>query len=196
MKKIFLATGNKKKIEEIKAIFSKLDVELLSILDGIEIPDVVEDCETFEGNSAKKALEIAKHLNMIAIADDSGLCVEVLKGAPGVYSARFSGMNATDASNNEKLLSDMENLEDRRAKFVSVITLAKPDGRVYSYRGELPGEVLKEKRGEGGFGYDPLFFVKEYNKSLAQLGEVKNIISHRALALKNLEKELDKILKD
>lgn len=194
MTKIFLATGNKKKIEEIKAIFSGLEVELISILDGIEIPEVIEDRDSFEGNSAKKALEIAKHLNMIAIADDSGLCVEILKGAPGVYSARFSGESATDESNNEKLLVEMETLEDRRAKFVSVITLAKPDGKTYSYRGELPGEILLEGRGDGGFGYDPLFYIKEYDKSLAQMGAEKNSISHRAIALKKLQADLKNIL--
>ncbi|MGL5124659.1 MAG: XTP/dITP diphosphatase [Fusobacteriaceae bacterium] len=194
MQKIFLATGNKKKIEEIKAIFLGLDVELISILDGIKIPEVVEDKETFEGNSAKKALEIAKYLNMVTIADDSGLCVEALKGAPGVYSARFSGENATDIGNNEKLLAEMENSENRKAYFVSVITLAKPHGEIYQYRGELMGEILTESRGHGGFGYDPLFYIHEYDTSLAQMGTEKNVISHRAIALKKLKADLEKIL--
>lgn len=107
--KIFLATGNKHKIDEIKAIFSNVeDVEILSIKDGIEIPEVIEDGETFEENSAKKAVEIAKYTGMITIADDSGLCVEALNGAPGVYSARYSGENATDESNNQKLMEVMK----------------------------------------------------------------------------------------
>ena len=108
MKKVLLATGNKKKIKEIAAIFEGFDVELLSINDGIEIPEVVENGDTFEANSAKKALEIADYLGMPAIADDSGLCVDALKGAPGIYSARYSGEDATDAKNNEKLIKELD----------------------------------------------------------------------------------------
>lgn len=194
--KIFLATGNKHKIDEIKAIFKDIkDIEILSIKDGVEIPDVVEDGKTFEENSAKKALEIAKFTNMITIADDSGLCVEALGGAPGVYSARYSP-EGTDKANNAKLMEDMKDKENRKCKFVSVVTLGKPDGRVYSFRGEVEGELLTAPRGEYGFGYDPYFYVAEYGKSLAEMPEIKNKISHRANALKKLEKELDKILKD
>lgn len=194
--KIFLATGNKHKIDEIKAIFKDIkDIEILSIKDGVEIPDVVEDGKTFEENSAKKALEIAKFTNMITIADDSGLCVEALDGAPGVYSARYSP-EGTDKANNAKLMEDMKDKENRKCKFVSVVTLGKPDGRVYSFRGEVEGELLTAPRGEYGFGYDPYFYVAEYGKSLAEMPEIKNKISHRANALKKLEKELDKILKD
>lgn len=193
--KIFLATGNKHKIDEIKAIFSNIEnVEILSIKDGIEIPEVVEDGETFEANSAKKALEIAKFTGMITIADDSGLCVDALNGAPGVYSARYSGENATDESNNAKLMEVMKNETNRKCHFVSVITLGKPDGRVYSFRGEIEGELLYEPKGKDGFGYDPYFYVAEYKKSLAEMPEIKNKISHRANALKKLEKELAKIL--
>lgn len=193
--KIFLATGNKHKIDEIKAIFSNIEnVEILSIKDGIEIPEVVEDGETFEANSAKKALEIAKFTGMITIADDSGLCVDALNGAPGVYSARYSGENATDESNNAKLMEVMKNETNRKCHFVSVITLGKPDGRIYSFRGEIEGELLYEPKGKDGFGYDPYFYVEEYKKSLAEMPEIKNKISHRANALKKLEKELAKIL--
>lgn len=195
--KIFLATGNKHKIEEIKAIFSNVkDVEILSIKDGIEIPEVIEDGDTFEENSAKKALEIAKFTGMITIADDSGLCVDALNGAPGVYSARFSGENATDASNNAKLMEVMKDETNRKCHFVSVITLGKPDGRSYSFRGEIEGELLNEPRGKDGFGYDPYFYVAEYGKTLAEMPDIKNKISHRANALKKLEKELDKVLAD
>ena len=195
--KIFLATGNKHKIDEIKAIFSNVkDVEILSIKDGIEIPEVVEDGDTFEANSAKKALEIAKYTGMITIADDSGLCVEALNGAPGVYSARYSGENATDESNNAKLMEVMKDEKNRKCHFVSVVTLGKPDGRSYSFRGEVEGELLNEARGKEGFGYDPYFYVAEYGKTLAEMPEIKNKMSHRANALKKLEKELDKILVD
>lgn len=195
--KIFLATGNKHKIEEITAIFKNVkNIEILSIKDGIEIPEVVEDGDTFEANSAKKALEIAKYTGMITIADDSGLCVDALDGAPGVYSARYSGENATDDSNNKKLIKELQGKENRKAHFVSVVTLGKPDGRSYSFRGEVPGEIIDEPRGDKGFGYDPYFFVAEYGKTLAEMPDVKNIISHRANALKKLEAELESILKD
>lgn len=195
--KIFLATGNKHKIEEITAIFKNVkNIEILSIKDGIDIPEVVEDGDTFEANSAKKALEIAKYTGMITIADDSGLCVDALGGAPGVYSARYSGEHATDDSNNKKLIKELQGKENRKAHFVSVVTLGKPDGRSYSFRGEVSGEIIDEPRGDKGFGYDPHFFVAEYGKTLAEMPDVKNLISHRANALKKLEAELETILKD
>ena len=195
--KIFLATGNKHKIDEIKAIFKNVkDIEILSIKDGIEIPEVVEDGDTFEANSAKKALEIAKFTGMITIADDSGLCVDALNEEPGVYSARYSGEGATDASNNAKLIKNLQGIKNRKAHFVSVITLGKPDGRAYSFRGEVDGEIIDIPRGDTGFGYDPHFYVAEYGKTLAEMPEMKNVISHRANALKKLEVELEEILKD
>ena len=195
--KIFLATGNKHKIDEIKAIFKNVkDIEILSIKDGIEIPEVVEDGNTFEANSAKKALEIAKFTGMITIADDSGLCVDALNEEPGVYSARYSGEGATDASNNAKLIKNLQGIKNRKAHFVSVITLGKPDGRAYSFRGEVEGEIIDIPRGDTGFGYDPHFYVAEYGKTLAEMPEMKNVISHRANALKKLEVELEEILKD
>ncbi|NME35424.1 MULTISPECIES: XTP/dITP diphosphatase [Fusobacterium] len=193
--KIFLATGNKHKIEEIKKIFSKEDIEILSINDGIEIPEVIEDGKTFEENSKKKALEISKFTNMITIADDSGICVEALGGAPGVYSARYSGENATDESNNKKLIENLKGIENRNAKFVCVITLAKPTGETYSYTGEIHGEIIDEPRGKYGFGYDPYFYVKEYGKTTAEMEDFKNKISHRAKALAKLKENLDDILK-
>ena len=185
--KIFLATGNKHKKDEIKAIFKNVkDIEILSIKDGIEIPEVVEDGDTFEANSAKKALEIAKFTGMITIADDSGLCVDALNEEPGVYSARYSGEGATDASNNAKLIKNLQGIKNRKAHFVSVITLGKPDGRAYSFRGEVEGEIIDIPRGDTGFGYDPHFYVAEYGKTLAEMPEMKNVISHRANALKKL----------
>ena len=192
--KIFLATGNKHKIEEISDIFSDIEnVEILSINDGIEIPEVIEDGTTFEENSKKKAVEIAKFLNMITIADDSGLCVDALNGEPGVYSARYSG-TGDDLKNNEKLIENLKGLENRKAKFVSVITLAKPNGETFSFEGEILGEIVDNPRGNTGFGYDPHFYVEEYQKTLAELPELKNKISHRAKALEKLKKELKNIL--
>ena len=195
--KIFLATGNRHKIDEIKAIFSEIskekNIEILSIKDGIEIPDVVEDGETFEENSQKKATEIAKFLNMIAIADDSGLCVDILNGEPGVYSARYSG-EGTDEANNRKLIKNLQGKANRKARFVSVISIAKPDGKVFSFRGEVEGEIVDEKRGDTGFGYDPHFYIEEYKKTLAEMPEIKNKISHRAKALEKLKENLEYIL--
>lgn len=192
--KIFLATGNKHKIDEIKAIFSEIkNIEILSIKDSIEIPDVIEDGTTFEENSQKKALEIAQFLNMIAIADDSGLCVDALNGDPGVYSARYS-QEGTDKANNEKLIKNLKGIEDRKAKFVSVISLAKPDGKVYSFRGEVEGNIIDEARGNTGFGYDPHFYIEKYGKTLAEMPEIKNQISHRAKALEKLKENLENIL--
>lgn len=184
--KLFLATGNKHKIEEIKAIFHENEVEIFSILDGISIPEVVEDGKTFEENSQKKALEIAKYLNMMTVADDSGLCVDALGGAPGVYSARYSE-EGTDEANNQKLIQNLKGIDNRKARFVSVISFAKPDGEVFSFRGEVEGEIVDDGRGEFGFGYDPYFYVKEYGKTLAEMPEVKNQISHRANALKKFQ---------
>ncbi|MBC2856538.1 MAG: XTP/dITP diphosphatase [Cetobacterium sp.] len=198
--KIFLATGNKKKINEItKNLDGNLDgnkYEILSINDGIEIPEVVEDGDTFEANSQKKALEIAKFTGMVTIADDSGLCVDALNGAPGIYSARYSGEDATDEKNNELLIKNLSGIENRAAKFVCVISLAKPNGEVYSFRGEYEGEIIDTPRGGVGFGYDPYFYVKEYGKTFAEMPEIKVKVSHRARALEKLKLGIENILKN
>ena len=193
--KIFLATGNKHKIKEVEKIFKMDNVEILSINDGIEIPEVEEDGTTFEENSKKKALEIAKFTNMITIADDSGLCVDALNGAPGVYSARYAGEHGNDLDNNKKLVKELQGIENRKARFVAVITLAKPTGETYSFRGEVEGDIIDNPQGTEGFGYDPHFFMKEYGKTLAEIPEIKNKISHRARALEKLKENLDEILK-
>ena len=193
--KIFLATGNKHKIKEIEKIFKMDNVEILSINDEIEIPEVEEDGTTFEENSKKKALEIAKFTNMITIADDSGLCVDALDGAPGVYSARYAGEHGNDLDNNKKLVRELQGIENRKARFVCVITLAKPTGETYSFRGEVEGDIIDVPQGTEGFGYDPHFFMKEYGKTLAEIPEIKNKISHRARALEKLKENLDEILK-
>ncbi|MEG1807019.1 MAG: XTP/dITP diphosphatase [Cetobacterium sp.] len=192
--KIFLATGNKKKIDEMSKILDGSEFEILSIKDGIEIPEVIEDGTTFEENSRKKALEIAKFTNMITISDDSGLCVEALDGAPGVYSARYAGEDSSDAENNEKLIENLQGVNNRKAKFVTVITLGKPNGEFYSFRGEIEGIIIDEARGKDGFGYDPHFYLPEYDKTFAEMPEIKNQISHRARALNALKDGIDKIL--
>ncbi len=193
--KIFLATGNKNKIKEIEKIFKMDNIEILSINDGIEIPEVVEDGDTFEANSQKKAVEIAKFTNMITIADDSGLCVDALDGAPGVYSARYAGEHGNDLDNNMKVVKELQGAENRKARFVCVISIAKPDGEVHSFRGEVEGEFIDNPVGTEGFGYDPHFFMREYGKTLAEIPEIKNKISHRAKALEKLKENIDKILK-
>lgn len=192
--KVFIATGNKKKIDEIKPLLK--DFEVLSIADGINIPEVEENSDTFEGNSQKKALEIAKFLNMVAIADDSGLMVDALEGEPGVYSARYAGENSNDSDNNKKLIQNLKGIGNRKAKFVSVISVAKPNGEVHSFRGEVEGLILDEARGNSGFGYDPYFYYVAYGKTFAELElSEKNAISHRARALSKMKKEIKDILK-
>ena len=192
--KVFIATGNKKKIDEIKPLLK--DFEVLSIADGINIPEVEENSDTFEGNSQKKALEIAKFLNMVAIADDSGLMVDALEGEPGVYSARYAGENANDSDNNKKLIQNLKGIGNRKAKFVSVISVAKPNGEVHSFRGEVEGLILDEARGNSGFGYDPYFYYVAYGKTFAELElSEKNAIRHSARALSRMKKEIKDILK-
>lgn len=191
--KVFLATGNKKKIDEIKPLLK--NYEVLSIADGIEIPEVIEDKDTFEGNSQKKALEIAKFLNMVTVADDSGLMVDALEGEPGVYSARYAGEDATDELNNKKLIEKLKGIGNRKAKFVSVISLAKPNGEVYSFRGEVDGIIIDEPRGKNGFGYDPYFYYVAYGRTFAELDLTeKNGISHRARALSKMKNQISEIL--
>jgi len=151
---------------------------------------VVEDGDTFEANAVKKAREAARAAGCDALADDSGLCVAALDGAPGVYSARYAGEHATDEENNAKLLAALDGVEDRRAKFVSVVALASGDA-VTTARGEVEGVIAHAPSGSGGFGYDPLFFVPELGQTFAEIpAEVKNTLSHRARALAALRDKL------
>ncbi len=188
------ATRNRHKIEEIGAIMGAFGFTLQSQSEaGLEAIDVTEDGDTFEANSLKKAMAIYQACGKTTVADDSGLMVDALDGAPGVYSARFSGEGATDQSNNEKLLHLLGNLplEERSAKFVAVITLILESGEKIVVRGECPGTILFAPKGEGGFGYDPLFCPEGYEESFSELGpEIKNKISHRAKALQALDAEL------
>ena len=192
--KIVAATGNKHKIEEIESITRKFGMNVITKAEaGVGDLEVEETGTTFEENSLIKAEAIMKATGMPAIADDSGLEADALNGAPGVYSARFSGEGATDESNNAKLLKLMENIPDdeRSARFVSVVTLCFPDGTVVAARGECPGMLRRSPRGDGGFGYDPLFVPVGYDKTYAEISaEEKNIISHRAKALGILRMKL------
>ena len=192
--KIVAATGNKHKIEEIESITKKFGMNVITKAEaGVGDLEVEETGTTFEENSLIKAEAIMKATGMPAIADDSGLEADALNGAPGVYSARFSGEGATDELNNAKLLKLMENIPDdeRSARFVSVVTLCFPDGTVVAARGECPGTLRRSPRGDGGFGYDPLFVPVGYDKTYAEISaEEKNIISHRAKALGILRMKL------
>lgn len=194
METIIAASRNKHKIVEIEAITKKYGMNIVARDDaGLPTTEVEEDGETFEENSYKKAYEIMKMCGKTTIADDSGLVVDYLGGAPGVYSARFAGEGASDERNNHKLLDLLEGVpyKERRAKFVSVITMVFPDGETLVARGECPGHIITEEIGENGFGYDPLFVPEGFERTYAQLtAEEKNTISHRAKALAELEKLL------
>jgi len=198
--RIIAATKNKHKIEEIQAITKEFGMDVVSRDDaGVPDVEVVEDGNTFEENSEKKAREIMELCGEITIADDSGLMVDALGGAPGVISARFAGEDGNDEKNNEKLLRLLSTVkeEDRTARFVSVITMVYPDGRKIVARGECEGHMIYQPRGDNGFGYDPLFVPAGYDKTFGELsGEVKNQISHRAAALRNLKTLLQAEKKD
>ncbi len=191
------ATQNRHKIAEIEAITKEFDINIVSRQEaGIPDIEIVEDGTTFEENSYKKAYEIMKLSGMPAIADDSGLAVDALDGAPGVYSARFAGTDGDDRANNRKLLELMRDVpsENRTARFVSVITLIFPDGKTIVCRGECEGHIMFSESGDNGFGYDPLFRPEGYEVSFGQLpAEEKNRISHRAKALVLLREKLKEL---
>lgn len=193
--RIIAATKNKHKIEEIQAITKEFGMDVVSRADaGVPDIEVEEDGDTFEKNSEKKAREIMELCGEITIADDSGLMVDALDGAPGVISARFAGEDGNDLKNNEKLLKLLEDVppEKRTARFVSVITMVYPDGRKIVARGECKGHMIYQPKGSNGFGYDPLFVPDGYDRTFAELtGEEKNRISHRAVALQNLRRKLE-----
>ncbi len=186
MLKLLAATKNAHKVEEFQSMLREngLDqIEIISTAAFQNFPELVEDGETFEDNSAMKAAQASRFADMSAFADDSGLAVQALDGAPGVYSARYAGENATDADRIAKLLKEMDGMTDRRAAFVCVITLAYRGDVFASFRGEVRGTIATEPAGSNGFGYDPVFIPEGYDKTFAELGgEVKDKISHRARA--------------
>lgn len=190
MRRLIVATNNAGKTREIKAILGGYYDEILSLKEAGIILDVVEDGDTFEQNAIKKAVEAAAFTGCDTLADDSGLCVDALDGAPGVYSARYAGEDATDEDNNDRLMAAMQNVDDRGARFVCVMALVR-DGRVITAYGEVCGEIARGRAGSGGFGYDPLFFYPELGQTFGQLcADVKNSLSHRARALAALKKKL------
>ena len=187
MKELILASNNAHKVEEIKSILD--DYKILTLKDIGYYEDIIEDGTTFEENALIKARTIAEYSGKAAIADDSGLSVALLDGRPGVYSARYSA-EQTDEKNIEKVLAEL-NGEKSEAKFVSVIALVRPDGSEVTFRGECHGEIIFEKRGNNGFGYDPIFYVPSLEKTFAELTpEQKNSISHRKESLEKFSKYL------
>lgn len=185
--RMIFASRNRGKVKELAELVADAGIELLSLADLPGAPEVVEDGATFEENAAKKAREIAAWAGLPAVADDSGLEVDAIGGAPGVRSARFAGDGATDAENNAKLLRLLADVptERRTARFVSVIAVATPDGKVSTVRGTCEGIIGHEPRGAGGFGYDPLFIVPEYGLTFAEMDlATKNRISHRGRAFR------------
>ena len=192
---LVLATGNEGKIIEIRKMLSPFSVAIKSLKDFGPIPPVVEDGDTFEENAYKKAHFTAKVLGFPALADDSGLTVEALEGAPGVHSARYAGENASDRERILKLLKAMEGMEDRRAAFVCLIAIAVPRGPALIYEGRCEGVLTHEPKGENGFGYDPLFYYPPLKRTFAQLStEEKNRVSHRGKALAEVKAEFPKIM--
>lgn len=193
---IVLATNNKNKVAEFKQILADVDVEIRSLSDFGPIPQAIEDGDTFDENAYKKAHHVARVLGLPAIADDSGLVVQALGGKPGVHSARYSGDDATDDDNIDKLLEEMHDCVDRGAYFQCVISIAVPSGPALTYEGRCDGTIISERRGEGGFGYDPVFYFEELDKTFAELSmNEKNAISHRGKALNELKSEIDKVIK-
>ena len=193
--KLVLASKNKKKLVELDTILSRLGVEVCSEADaGVDV-EVEETGTTFEENSLLKARAVMEASGLPAVADDSGLCVDALNGAPGVYSARYGGEGLDDTGRYRLLLENMRGQMPRTARFVSVITCCFPNGDVISARGECPGTIAFAPMGEGGFGYDPVFFVPSLKKTFAQLtAEEKNAISHRGKALEAFQTKLEAYL--
>lgn len=192
---LVLATRNAGKTREIQELLKGFPVEIRNLDDFGPIPFIEEDGTTFDENAYKKASFTAKVLGLPALADDSGLEVHALEGAPGVHSARYAGPNATDAENNAKLLHDMEGQANREATFVCVISIAVPSGLALTYEAQCKGIITDTMEGNKGFGYDPVFYYPPLSRTFAQLSaEEKNRVSHRGKAFAELKEEFDKVL--
>jgi len=193
---MIFATRNKGKLRELTALLAGLDIQVESLADYWDAPDVIEDGATFHDNAVKKARAAAAFTGCTAIADDSGLMVDALSGRPGVFSSRYASEDATDEDNIEKLLSELDGMprEERGAAFRCVLVMCQPDGNYEAFEGIWSGEIADAPAGEGGFGYDPVFIIPEYGKTVAELPmDVKNRFSHRATAFRKLRERLAEI---
>jgi XTP/dITP diphosphohydrolase len=187
MGEVVLATKNRGKMEEFASLLRGVFQKIVPLTDLHSVPEVVEDGHTFEENALKKARSISGFTQKLVLADDSGLEVEALGGRPGVFSARYAGEDARDRDNIDKLLRELRGLSNRRGRFVCSLALVFPDGKEIVAEGACEGIIIDEPRGGGGFGYDPVFFIPEMNKTFAELGsEEKNRVSHRARAVRAL----------
>lgn len=194
-KVLVLATTNQGKLREYQAMLSDLELSILTLADYPEIGEIVEDGQSFSENALIKARAVAKLTHKLAVADDSGLMVDYLDGAPGIYSARFAGESRSDQKNNEKLLSLLTGVKEREAQFCCAIAIVFPDGYEEVVEGICRGEITTEAIGKEGFGYDPLFWVASQQKTFAQLTmEEKNAISHRGKANSKLINVLKKYM--
>lgn len=194
MERLVIASNNQGKIKEIKTILGGFYKEILSMREaGVNI-EVEEDGSSFYENAAKKAIEISKLLKGDVLADDSGLCVDALLGAPGIYSARYAGDGATDEQNNKKLLAEIKDKTDRTARFVCALVLARDGKELLCAEGSVEGVIIDEEKGDGGFGYDPLFYVGEIGMTFGEApSEIKNVLSHRAKALLKMKELIEKL---
>ena len=192
---LVIATRNKGKKFEIKELLKDFPLDIKSLDDFGPIPHVEEDGDTFDENAYKKASFTARVLGFPALADDSGLLVEALDGAPGVYSARYAGEDATDEQRCQKLLQEMEGKSNRNAKFECVISIAVPTGAALTYEAVCEGLIAEQPAGSNGFGYDPVFYYPPLNKTFGELTiEEKSLVSHRGKALRELRDEFDKVM--
>jgi XTP/dITP diphosphohydrolase len=195
---LVVGSHNRKKREEIVEILGDLGLDLRDLTSWPDAPEVVEDGATFADNARKKAVELARHLGQWVLGEDSGLVVPALNGRPGVYSARYAGKQGDDEANNDRLLAELAPLPDERraAYYVCTAALADPRGEVHAVvEGRCHGVILRERRGTGGFGYDPLFLIPEYHRTFGELSpRVKHALSHRARALAQLRPVLRKLL--
>ncbi len=192
---LVIASGNPGKTAEIRDLLTGFPIDIKNLDEFGPIPPVVEDGDTFDENAYKKASFVSRVLGFPALADDSGLVVEALDGAPGVYSARYAGDNASDQQRYTKLLNEMKGKSNRQAAFECVLSLAVPTGAALTYEARCEGLIAEEPAGESGFGYDPVFYYPPLKKTFGELSrEEKSRVSHRGKALNELKDEFDKVL--